>query len=253
VYNLVHNLGTSSQRLRKIKLLQQGVCPLLSHRKRGKYMKTDVRPPAGVGGQPHNFPGKREDGTKSAHMCTEGDGTTRSAPATIAVDFERKPWRLPLVPLNAPERSSWSGMISRCLDPKTPGYENYGGRGISVCRRWQGRYGFRFFWHDMGPRPSSKHTLGRIDNSKGYEPGNCRWETWVEQQNNRRSNRRVRVGEREMTLAQWGRETGVSRQVINGRLRDGWVVEVAVSTPTGVRKAEAHEIAGVSPAGPSRR
>jgi hypothetical protein len=74
---------------------------------------------------------------------------------------------------------NYSAMISRCNNPKNVGYPYYGGKGVRVCERWA--TSFAAFVEDMGERPTRKHTVDRIDNSKGYEPGNCRWATQQEQ------------------------------------------------------------------------
>lgn len=80
------------------------------------------------------------------------------------------------------EYVSWVSMKSRCLNSKETSYKYYGARGIRVCERWMK---FENFLADMGPRPPTL-TLGRIDNDGNYEPENCRWQTWSQQNRNRR-------------------------------------------------------------------
>lgn len=76
-------------------------------------------------------------------------------------------------------------MITRCTNERNPAYKNYGGRGITVCKRW---LKFENFLADMGLRPRGL-TLDRKDNDRGYCKSNCRWTTWSVQQNNRRNTR----------------------------------------------------------------
>lgn len=83
----------------------------------------------------------------------------------------------------SPEKNAWYNMIRRCSVPTCNSYKNYGGRGISVCERWMD---FDNFFEDMGNRPSSIHSLDRINNDGNYEPSNCKWSTKNEQMNNRR-------------------------------------------------------------------
>lgn len=83
------------------------------------------------------------------------------------------------------EYSIWDGMKARCQNVQNTAYPNYGGRGITVCERWQT---FENFYADMGSRPSEKHSVDRRDNDRGYEPDNCYWATPTEQLNNTRVN-----------------------------------------------------------------
>ena len=118
----------------------------------------------------------------------------------------------------SPTYRIWGDMLTRCTNPKSSGFRKYGARGVTVCDRW--RRSFAAFLEDMGERPLGL-TLDRIDNSKGYEPGNCRWATMQAQQNNRSNNHRMTHDGVTLTLAQWARRLRKSPTTLHNRLNAG--------------------------------
>jgi hypothetical protein len=129
---------------------------------------------------------------------------------------------------HSPEYRIWSLVHDRCMNPRNRTYDRHGGRGIKLCERWMT---FRNFYEDMGQRPSSDHSIDRIDNNGNYEPGNCRWATRIEQANNRRSNVLLTFEGRTLTAKQWSRETGLSWETIRKRLKRGWSDEKTLTVP----------------------
>jgi hypothetical protein len=130
----------------------------------------------------------------------------------------------------SPEYQIWWAMQQRCDNPKNQDFANYGGRGVTVCIDWRI---FENFYADMGPRPSSKHSIDRWPNNDGnYEPTNCRWATAKQQANNKRIYKNARIveyrGER-MCLAKAARLAGVNRKTAERRLNRGLSVNEALA------------------------
>jgi hypothetical protein len=118
-----------------------------------------------------------------------------------------------------PEFQVWEGMKKRCLNSKQISYKYYGGRGISVCKRWGS---FKNFLTDMGPRPTSKHTLERKNNKGNYTPINCKWATREEQSYNRSTTRFVTIGNETKTIGQWVNLHNLNWGCLYGRLKANW-------------------------------
>lgn len=109
---------------------------------------------------------------------------------------------------NTREFSIWHTMRARCHRPSSRAYKTHGARGIKVCERW--RDSFENFYADMGPRPSPKHSIDRIDNNGDYTPENCRWATSYVQARNTRYNRHVEMDGVSFIVADWCALMGVS-------------------------------------------
>jgi hypothetical protein len=132
----------------------------------------------------------------------------------------------------AKEYRAWTKMLARCYDEQDDRYALYGKRGITVCDRWREEdEGFHNFLADMGQAPTKKHTLEREDNDKGYSPENCRWATWKEQAQNRRTNVKLFYRGQTLTMAQWAEKRGMDRRVLWKRLKKGWPLSRAIDEP----------------------
>jgi len=132
------------------------------------------------------------------------------------------------------EHNTWLKMKARCENNADKSWHRYGGRGITVCAEWANS--FEAFYADMGPRPSSAHSIERNDNDGNYCPENCRWATKTEQANNRRSSRIVEFDGVQKTVAEWARDVGMSPLLLRRRIEDGWSIEDALTKASrGVR------------------
>jgi hypothetical protein len=128
----------------------------------------------------------------------------------------------------SPEYRAWANMLTRCRNLRTRNWAYYGARGITVCDRWKT---FENFLADMGRRPSHEHSLDRIDNAKGYFPGNVRWATRKEQANNKSNNRLITFQGETLTQAQWAEKRGIDSKTLHQRLANGWSIGRALSQP----------------------
>lgn len=134
---------------------------------------------------------------------------------------------------DSPEYSTWKAMICRCYNKNHDDYYCYGGRGIFVCDRW--RHSFVAFHEDMGDRPTKRFTMiERIDNSRGYEPGNCKWAEYEEQARNRRNNRIVEYAGQQWVFAALCEHCKIGRSTAMNRLRLGWTLHDAFTIPVGM-------------------
>lgn len=132
----------------------------------------------------------------------------------------------------SPEYDIWGSMIQRCTNPNNKHYPHYGGRGITVCDRW--RDSFESFIADVGNRPSPKHSIDRIENDKGYEPGNVRWATKKQQCRNQRSNRVLCIDGVSKCVTEWAESSGIPATAIYQRLNRGWNYSDAVFSPSAL-------------------
>lgn len=132
-----------------------------------------------------------------------------------------------------PEYRAWQTARHRCASPKSPAWLRYGGRGITMAPEWLNDPA-AFLAH-VGPRPSTAHELDRLENNRGYVPGNVRWTTRPVNDRNRRSNRIIEHAGRAMPLVAWAAETGIPADSIAHRLRAGWPVDQALTKPVKAR------------------
>jgi hypothetical protein len=121
----------------------------------------------------------------------------------------------------------WCSIIDRCTNANNPRWSSYGGRGITLHPEW--RRDPQKFLDYLGPRPSKNHTIDRIDNDKGYEPGNLRWADRKTQQRNRRTNAIIEFNGVKMCIVEWAERLGLQPKCLSTRIKRGWPLERALS------------------------
>lgn len=127
------------------------------------------------------------------------------------------------------EYRAWVSMKTRTTNPNYPHYDRYGGRGIRVCKRWLDS--FDNFLQDVGEAPSPRHSIDRRDNEKDYEPGNVRWATPEQQSFNKSNTYFLTIDGETLSILEWSKRSGLTKQCIKGRIIRGWTPELAVKTP----------------------
>lgn len=129
------------------------------------------------------------------------------------------------------EYRAWGSMVRRCHNPKQRVYKWYGARGVTVCDEWRGPGGFDLFLAHIGTAPADQQTVDRIDNARGYEPGNVRWASAREQQRNRSNNRVIEIDGERRCLTEWVQVVGISYQCFYSRVKRGYTEPEAICTP----------------------
>ena len=132
----------------------------------------------------------------------------------------------------------WDGIIQRTSNRKNRRWKDYGGRGITVSKRWRK---FENFYLDMGERPKNR-SIDRINNNKGYFKENCRWATNEEQYANMRSNRKITFNGETKTITQWATKLNITHDFITTRLRRGWRIDIALTKPKGGKQRNTEEL-----------
>lgn len=127
--------------------------------------------------------------------------------------------------------NTWHNMMERCYNPKCKFYYNYGDRGIKVIERWHNVANFiPDILSLLGERPEG-YSIDRIDNDKGYEPGNVKWSPLILQARNKRSVKKYSYNNEIKTLIEWTSELKLNHKTIWNRLNKGWEFEKAIKTP----------------------
>lgn len=129
-----------------------------------------------------------------------------------------------------PEYKAWLHIKDRALNENCPAAANYSSRGIGIHPEWA--ESFESFYAHIGPRPTPSHSVDRIDNNKGYVPGNVRWATARQQGRNRRKTLFATIDGKTRPVIEWCEIYNLKPSTVRSRLAAGWDVLRALSTPT---------------------
>lgn len=113
---------------------------------------------------------------------------------------------------------TWSGILDRTTCKNNHAYSRYGGAGIGIFEEWKD---YKKFAEYIGQPPTKQHTIDRIDNAKGYEPGNIRWASRQQQAENRRTTIFVDVNGEKMTLTKAASVIGISKSTASRWNKNG--------------------------------
>ncbi len=135
---------------------------------------------------------------------------------------------------------TWMNMKFRCYNKNNKSYDNYGGRGITVCSRWL--KAFENFLADMGEPPTPSHSIERKNNNGNYDPDNCMWATPIQQARNTRRNHVVECRGEKNIVSAWAEQSHIKASLIYARLKAGWHPERAIFSPPTFRGQHARNI-----------
>ena len=133
----------------------------------------------------------------------------------------------------------WRAMKMRCQNPSQKSYKDYGGKGISVCERWNK---FESFYEDMWNTFEEGLTIERIDIFKNYSPENCKWIPRCQQNSNKRNSRIYTYNGESLNLVDICRKYNIDRGIVTFRLNKGFTIEDAIETPVRKQKNNAYKI-----------
>jgi hypothetical protein len=137
----------------------------------------------------------------------------------------------------------WKSIRQRCNNPKNRGYHNYGGRGITICEEWDKSFETFYKWSYANGYSTEnqkdeklKLTIDRIDNNGNYEPSNCRWVDRKTQASNTRIAKFFTINGETKCFSEWCRIFGIHRATFDRRIKNGWSIEKAITTPIKKKK-----------------